>query len=142
TVIDKAGHQDVKSITHTIDKNDPSIFITEVGGTSLENNTEKHYQKDSMDVEVAVKDFLVNLDSTTVTVEKYNEETGLYEAYPIEEELEFIWWGYASLTHEFEQGTYKIKVNAIDLLGHTSYKEIIFTVDNTAPTISIDGVYH
>lgn len=132
---DKAANKRTfKSNIFTIERNAPIVTVEGV-------EHEQHYN-DNRPVDIKIKDNYLNIEETSVVLEKYNRTLGKYEPYEIEDELEFGKGNTARLSHEFiDEGTYQITVYAMDLAGNESAVKITqFTIDKTAPVLSIDHV--
>lgn len=149
TVTDKAGNKDTKSITHTIDKSKAVISILdESKATDLLDNSKNHYGED-VTVRVTVDDLTLDPQNTKLTIEKRNDQNKT-EWLPFKESSQFkpVKSGKTDSdltavldskngTERFEEGTYRITVATTDKLGHAFTKKIEFTIDKTAPKISI-----
>lgn len=111
---------EVKNITFTIDKSNPVINITGVENNSI--NIE--------DKEVSISITDLTLKDQGITVTRNGKD------YPITWQEETIVNG-INYKYVFGEGSYRIRVDAIDELNNSEPKEITFKVDKEKPIINI-----
>lgn len=128
TAVDYFNQKDTVTKNIVIDKVKPVVSIT-----GVENKKYKNPQK----VDFKVSDQNLSLESTTLTVYKDGE------VYELPKKLKYTSDTEASLLDvEFkEDGDYVLQLESTDkALNTTKHAPIEFTVDQSAPTITIDGV--
>lgn len=128
TAVDYFNQTDTVTKNIVIDKVKPVVSIT-----GVENKKYKKPQK----VDFKVSDQNLSLDTTTLTVFKDGEQ------YALPKKLKYTSDTEASLLDvEFkEDGDYVLQFESIDKAGNTAkHEKIEFTVDQSEPAITIDGV--
>ncbi len=128
--VDAAGNAAVpKQISFTIDKTAPKI---EINGPQNDS-----YHASDVPVEVNVEESFFDTNTVTINVTRtLDGQTG---------NVDFGNWNNqgksSSLSRSFgEDGTYQIEVQAKDAAGNqAAVQQLIFTVDKTAPEVSING---
>ena len=128
---DAAGNKAVdKSITFTVDNTAPLVDIT-----GVKENT---YYTESKDVTVGIiESNYADMDVVISITKELNGNVTVLNSQVFNKTGKE-----SSLTQKFaEEGTYTIKVDAVDAAGNVAItRTVIFTVDNTSPSISITGV--
>ncbi|MCA1320438.1 Ig-like domain-containing protein [Bacillus tianshenii] len=128
TAVDYFNQKDTVTKNIVIDKVKPVVSIT-----GIENKKYKNPQK----VDFKVSDQNLSLETTTLTVYKDGE------VYELPKKLKYTSDTEASLMDvEFkEDGDYVLELESTDKAGNTTkHEKMEFTVDQSAPTITIDGV--
>lgn len=132
TAQDLAGNSRTEEVRFTIDTSNPIIEINGI-------QEGEHYNKQTVDVNITVRDLSFMKENTTVVIKKDGVET------PIEEyQGEWDFWndliwnlgGKMDLTFK-EQGLYEITVESIDSKGWKNTVTRTFAIDREAPGISI-----
>lgn len=130
SVVDNAGNESSQTEHVYIDKTAPVISLSGVEAGSFSSQTQN--------LNVEVQEAIYNYDNVTVTATRTLD--GVTENYPLA--------GFTSdkvtsgQTYAFsEDGTYVVTVSAVDAAGNVAEtKQITFTVDKTAPVITLNGV--
>ncbi|MEE0863263.1 MAG: hypothetical protein U0L79_09800 [Lachnospiraceae bacterium] len=128
---DAAGNKAIeKTITFVVDNTAPLADITGV--------VENSYYTEGRDVTLSVEES--NFADMNVVISIERELNG--EKTVINSQIFNKTGKNSSLTQNFsEEGTYTIKIDAVDAAGNVALtRTVIFTVDNTSPSISISGV--
>lgn len=128
---DAAGNVAVqKQTSFVIDNTAP---LAEISGV----NENRYYLKDT---DVTIRVIESNFEDTDVKINITRELNG--ETFVIESQTFTGKQKDTALTQTFaDEGTYTIKVDAVDIAGNTALtKTVIFTIDTSAPTIKITGV--
>ena len=128
-VVDNAGNVRTDSKSIFIDKTAPEISLSGIDENSYSNKTEN--------LKVSLKEQI--FDKDTVSVKATRTIDGVSENYNMDP---YISDGIASYKdYSFsEDGLYTVTVNATDAAGNMALeKTITFTVDKTAPVITITG---
>lgn len=128
---DAAGNKAVdKSITFTVDNTAPLVDIT-----GVKENT---YYTESKDVTVGIiESNYADMDVVISITRELNGNVTVLNSQVFNKTGKE-----SSLTQKFaEEGTYTIKVDAVDAAGNVAItRTVIFTVDTKAPTIEITGI--
>ncbi len=111
TSTDKAGNTSSKSLHFTIDTTDP-----EIGDLSKYDGVKTNKFEWDIDLDDLVKDL------TVCDISVYMDGS-LYDG-----------------TSEISDGSHVLRVEAVDELGHKSFKEVTFVLDTKAPNIIISNV--
>ncbi|MCR5225982.1 MAG: hypothetical protein K6E27_02060 [Eubacterium sp.] len=111
TSTDKAGNTSSKSLHFTIDTTDP-----EIGDLSKYDGVKTNKFEWDIDLDDLVKDL------TVCDISVYMDGS-LYDG-----------------TSEIADGSHVLRVEAVDELGHKSFKEVTFVLDTKAPNIIISNV--
>lgn len=130
TVVDNAGNESSKTENIYIDKTAPVITLSGVTAGSYANKNQN--------LTVAVDETIFNYNTVTVTATRTLD--GNTENYPV---AGFNSTGvHSEQTYSFsEDGTYVVTVSAVDAAGNVAEtKQITFSVDKTAPEITLNGV--
>ncbi|MGN0352870.1 MAG: Ig-like domain-containing protein [Roseburia sp.] len=130
TVVDNAGNESSKTENIYIDKTAPVITLSGVTAGSYANKNQN--------LTVAVDETIFNYDTVTVTATRTLD--GNTENYPV---AGFNSTGvHSEQTYSFsDDGTYVVTVSAVDAAGNLAEtKQITFSVDKTAPEITLNGV--
>lgn len=116
----KAGNETSASVTFAIDKTPAQITISGIEDKAYYNTSR------SPEVKIAgsdVEDYFVKLNDTTITLTTQTAEELIFEI------------GEVSV-----EGIHTIYAYAKDKAGNESTESVTFTIDKTAPSISIEGV--
>ncbi|MED1468990.1 Ig-like domain-containing protein [Bacillus salipaludis] len=122
---DKAGNTATKTITFTIDQTAPVLDISDVPGFIN-----------------GAKEVIFTAQDLTLDVGKINLKV-LKDGAAYEEPISFVESGRAAVAkHTFkDEGKYELSLNATDRLGNaSSEKTAAFTIDRTAPVVTISTV--
>lgn len=111
TSTDKAGNSSTKTLHFTIDTTDP-----EIGDLSKYDKVKTNKFEWDVDLDELVKDL------TVCDISVYMDGS-LYDG-----------------TTEIADGSHVLRVEAVDELGHKSYKEVTFVLDTKGPNIIISNV--
>lgn len=132
TAQDLAGNETVRNIEFIIDREAPKVST---------NFDKQHYKV--KDFRLAIEDFTLNHELTKLEVTKI--DNGAKEDYtekiaaPDTEPWRAVW------SHTFsEEGDYRVKLTSADRLAAPNPKteEFQFTIDTTAPTITVSNLVH
>ncbi|UFT99197.1 Ig-like domain-containing protein [Radiobacillus kanasensis] len=125
---DEAGNESIETKNFTIDKVNPSIDISGVNGQA-------HYNE-NVPIDIEIKD--VNFKTNIVKVSRNGKN---YDVGDLSVDKNLYSNSIAKLSHTFKlEGTYRIQVTSIDKADRRDSEEVTFTVDKTAPVLSIDNV--
>lgn len=127
TAKDKAGNESSKTLSFTVDKTEPKLTLSE-------EIDQKHY-KDSKTITFTIEDLTLNRDITKTYLQ-------LLTPSGEEETLEFVKNQdndyLAQLQQDFtEEGVYEITIVAQDKFENKTEVTKTFTIDKTAPELSI-----
>ncbi|MCM3668149.1 Ig-like domain-containing protein [Mesobacillus maritimus] len=132
---DKAKNQVALTKTFTIDTDAPDIQFSGI-------KIGKHTNAEKVDVTLSVHDFTFNKNKTTVEITRTNrdEVTELKpEKWTILKELKWRFGGQMDLSFK-EEGDYQITVTSEDKFGVKNTATHEFTIDRTAPVVTMKGI--
>ncbi|SEO61154.1 Ig-like domain (group 3) [Amphibacillus marinus] len=133
---DQAGNQaNSAAKTFTINQSAPELIVDGV-------DDHRHYNH-PRDVSITIGSPFLNLEQSSLTVEKWNEQSGVFESYHTDNEPVTTAQTITLAETFAAEGVYRLTLDGTDLAGNIAETKVVrFTIDKEAPVVGITGVDH